>query len=313
MAVYRVHSEPVRYSYYAPIISFAMVLQLIILGLLIALPFIIAYASAGMWVYQRCYYQQPSVMFKHEAYITMSGSSSFSQLSWSTSAEYNRIVQKQLRVPTLRSFEEDSNNDGTYDWLQFDVEMPLEAAESIDSVSVALIFDYQLHYMADVTMETMAYYHFTGSGSGSSLTTDGDLVLTQTEPFPWRGSRNQYNVDIVDTTSNQASSYDFATIAHEYMNRNETTSYEHVVPVWKADRALGQPFQLSMRVRYRPQQICYRPGFWQELKWGWVQYVAILIPLVYFTGHIRWFIFGNQLVETIVRNEEIARFKAHGE
>jgi hypothetical protein len=54
----------------------------------------------------------------------------------------------------------------------------------------------------------------------------------------------------------------------------ETTSYEHVLPVWRADRAAGQPFKLSMRVRYRPQQICYRPGFWQELKFGWVQYVS---------------------------------------
>eukprot|EP00037_Helgoeca_nana_P001905 m.30303 g.30303 ORF g.30303 m.30303 type:complete len:314 (-) comp12217_c0_seq1:3357-4298(-) len=313
MGVYGVHSEPVRYTYHAPIFSFAVVVQLLIFGLLVVLPYIIAYASAGMWLYERCYFQQPTVLFKHEAYVTMQGSGSFSQLAWSTSPEFNRIVQKNLRVPTLRSYEQDSNNDGVNEWLQLDLEMPLSDTETVDQLSIALIFDYQLQYMSDVAMESMVLFQFSGSGSGSSLSTDGDLVLTQTEPLPWRGDRKEYTVPIIDKTSVHASSYDFSTIANEYMNRNETTSYEHVLPVWRADRAAGQPFKLSMRVRYRPQQICYRPGFWQELKFGWVQYVAILIPLLFLARYIRWFVFGNQLVETIVRQDDLSRFKAHGE
>jgi hypothetical protein len=48
--------------------------------------------------------------------------------------------------------------------------------------------------MSDVTMESMIYYTFTGSGSGLSLTVDGDMVMSQSEPLPWRGTRNVYNV-----------------------------------------------------------------------------------------------------------------------
>eukprot|EP00038_Savillea_parva_P021550 m.35296 g.35296 ORF g.35296 m.35296 type:complete len:314 (-) comp5266_c0_seq1:103-1044(-) len=313
MGVYKVHSEPLRYSYHAPIISFAMFVQLFIFGLLVTLPFIIAYATAGMWVYSRCYYQQPTVLFKHEIYLSVQGSASFSQLVWSTSPAYNKIVQEQLRVPTVRSYEEDANNDGVNDWLQLEIELPLTDSESINELSIALMFDYQLHFFSDITMETMAYYQFTGSGSGSSLSTDGDLVMTQSDPLPWRGARTVYNTPVVDRTSVHASAYDFAIVNQQYMNRNETTTYEHVLPTWKSDRGAGQPFTLSMRVRYRPQEICYRPGFWQEVKFGWIQYVAILIPLLFLARYFRWFIFGNQLVETIVRQDEMSRFKSHSE
>lgn len=48
--------------------------------------------------------------------------------------------------------------------------------------------------MSNVKMETMVYYQFTGTGSGASLSVDGDMVLTQTEPLPWRGPRDIYNV-----------------------------------------------------------------------------------------------------------------------
>ena len=52
----------------------------------------------------------------------------------------------------------------------------------------------------------------------------------------------------------------------------ETTQFYPRSTVWQGDRASGQPFKLSMRMQYAAQRICYRPGFWQEVKVGWIQY-----------------------------------------
>ena len=58
--------------------------------------------QSGMWLFERCYLQQPNVLFKHQLIMTARGSTDGSQLVWSTSQQFNHLLQKQLRVPTLR-------------------------------------------------------------------------------------------------------------------------------------------------------------------------------------------------------------------
>lgn len=81
----------------------------------------------------------------------------------------------------------------------------------------------------------------------------------------------------------------------------ETTVYEPRYTVWKADRGQSQPFTLKMRVRYRPQRICYRPGFMYELKNGWIQYLALLVPVYVFASYVQWFVFNNRVVHSVVK------------
>lgn len=45
----------------------------------------------------------------------------------------------------LKSWEKDDNLDGKYDSLHFNIEIPLTDSETIHSVQLLLIFDYQLH------------------------------------------------------------------------------------------------------------------------------------------------------------------------
>lgn len=72
-------------------------------------------------------------------------------------------------------------------------------------------------------------------------------------------------------------------------------------PVWQDGRAGGQPFICKVTVRYEQQTLWYRPGFWQEVKFGWVQYLAILLPLWYLLDAFRSFAFNNQVVVSIIR------------
>lgn len=301
MGFYRVHSEPVRRHYFATPCSCAILFQLFVSVCIIVGPWILAYYTEGMWMFERCYRQQADIRYKHQAYFVARNDADFSTMVWSTSNNFNKMMQKRLRVPTLRSYEADENNDGKKEYLDVELELPLADTESVSSIQVLLLFDYQLTDMVDVHMESAAFFEFTGAGSGSELSVDGPLVFKQLDPLAWNGERYQYNQPVVNSSSYAPADYDFATILQNYENRNETTVYEPRYTVWKADRGQSQPFTLKMRVRYRPQRICYRPGFLYELKNGWIQYLAMLVPVYMFASYVQWFVFNNRVVHSVVK------------
>lgn len=85
-------------------------------------------------------------------------------------------------------------------------------------------------------MESMAYVDYTGSGSGSELSVDGQLSLVQRDPLPWSGYRAHYNTPVFNSSSVQAEAYDFSNVVPAYLDRNETTVYSNMYSVWKSDR-----------------------------------------------------------------------------
>lgn len=48
-------------------------------------------------------------------------------------------------------------------------------------------------------------------------------------------------------------------------------------------------------MRYPSEVIIYRPGFWQEIKFAWIQYLALAIPFLFILNGLRSFIFTNQV------------------
>ncbi len=50
---------------------------------------------------------------------------------------------------------------------------------------------------------------------------------------------------------------------------------------------------------YLLNKLTYRPSFWFEIKWGWVQYLAVFIPLTWFLDWLRIFIYANGVCDPI--------------
>jgi transmembrane protein 231 len=67
---------------------------------------------------------------------------------------------------------------------------------------------------------------------------------------------------------------------------------------WKNTIADG--FNVKAFVRYTPFNINFVPAFWEQFKWGWIQYVAVLLPFLFVFKLAKIFIFENQLVPTVV-------------
>ena len=217
------------------------------------------------------------------------------------------MMQDSLAIPTIRSRELDVDGNGIKESLELNMTWPLEDGRGVSAVSGVLLFytGIEMEY-SRTWMQSAAQFHLSTSGSASALAVDGALDFVQKGPLKWSKSvRDVYNYRVMNTSSIFAESYDMPKVFEAYNSRNETTVYAVRSSFWRGGRAAGQPFELSIRVRYDPVQACFEPGFWQELKWGWVQFLAILLPIYIFIEWWRQFVFGNQVIPTVVRGDPL--------
>lgn len=300
MAVYEVFSHPELRRYKTQVCTKATFLQLFCIALTFIPPFLIAYRSHGFWQKVDVYQEQPDVHFKYALFVIMDTSRDGDYVAWSTYQNFNQLQMEHLRVPLVKATEEDTNDDGKFDKLKFQLDMPLLDTEQVHGVKVILLFDYLLRKYSYFQMESLAYIEYNSAVSGAKLEYVGDLVLQQREPLNHKGRDTRFNDSVIDEKSLYAEEYDFGRIFRKYSKRNVTTTLEQDYPVWISSRGANQPFVLEATIRYPEANVLYTPGFWQELKHGWIQYLAILLVFLFVFDRIKVFIFSNQLVSTMI-------------
>jgi transmembrane protein 231 len=109
-----------------------------------------------------------------------------------------------------------------------------------------------------------------------------------------------FQTSVIDSTSIHAEAYHFPTIFKNYVARNFTTYLNAPYTMWSGGRGADQPFVLSATIAYPEELFNYTPGFWYLIKWGWVQYVSVLLLFLFVFDRIKVFIYQNQLVTTMV-------------
>lgn len=297
--MYWVYSHPIRRGYAARLCSWAMFVQLLVFGFLLTIPYLAAYRSGGMWIREAEYREQPNVHFKHSYLVQLRGAAPNSELVWSSFPYYNFLLQNNLRAASVKTRETDLNHDGLLDELSMEISFPLNENEQITSVFAMLFFDYQLHDKADVELEGAAVVQYETASAGRELFSDGFLRLRQERALPHTGTVLDYNGSLIDETSFDPDTYDLASVLQRYNDRNVTTVFEAPASVWTAGRVAGQPFVLRLRVRYPSTVVRYTPSLLHEAKHGWVQYLALLLPLWYFARYLQEFLFANRIVSAV--------------
>ncbi|KAF4530921.1 hypothetical protein B566_EDAN016419 [Ephemera danica] len=108
----------------------------------------------------------------------------------------------------------------------------------------------------------------------------GDLGLLQRSPLlPLRSINKRYNESVFgDPVSTR--------LQNEYS-------------MWQPGRVRDEAFILSARLRVPGQRIEYQPGFWQVVKWAWLQYVALLCIVKTVTDKIKHWAFTNHVMPVI--------------
>lgn len=106
-------------------------------------------------------------------------------------------------------------------------------------------------------------------------------------------------VSVINGTSPFARDYDLTHIIAAYQERNVTTILTDANPIWLVGRAAEAPFVINAVIRYPVEVISYLPGFWEMIKFAWIQYVSILLIFLWVFERIKIFVFQNQVVTTI--------------
>ncbi|KAL4685512.1 hypothetical protein H8959_001109 [Pygathrix nigripes] len=338
MALYDLFSHPVERSYRAGLCSKAALFLLVAAALTYIPPLLVAFRSHGFWLKRSSYEEQPTVRFQHQVLlVALLGPESGGFLAWSTFPAFNRLQGDRLRVPLVSTREEDRNQDGKTDMLHFKLELPLQSTEHVLGVQLILTFSYQLHRMVTLVMQSMAFLQSSFPVPGSQLYVNGDLRLQQKQPLSCGGLDARYNISVINGTSPFAYDYDLTHIVAAYQERNGESQVELIQPLLRTFKVSGGnrdkqnwnpcdknvktcecstmganvpsricPFRPHLQTWDRPHpssipwsRSTYQPGFWEMVKFAWVQYVSILLIFLWVFERIKIFVFQNQVVTTI--------------
>uniref|UniRef100_A0A8C5SBB8 Transmembrane protein 231 n=1 Tax=Laticauda laticaudata TaxID=8630 RepID=A0A8C5SBB8_LATLA len=275
-------------------------LGLLLLGALTYVPpLLVAYRSHGFWLSRSSYVEQPSVRFRHEVLLAALTDSGGGLVGWSSFATFNRLLGTRLRVPLVSAREEDSNQDGVTDLLRFQLELPLLPSERVVGIQLLLTFSYELHRMSTFVMQSMAFLQSFSPVPGSQVCVNGDLKLHQRQPLHHAGLDSRYNVSVINSTSPFAQDYDFVNIVETYQKRNVTTVLSGPSPIWVTGRSPDQPFVIQAFIHYPMELIVYQPGFWEMMKFAWMQYISILLIFLWIFERIKIFLLRNQVLNMV--------------
>ncbi|KAK6178000.1 hypothetical protein SNE40_012846 [Patella caerulea] len=299
MAVFEIFSHPEVRRYKSTVCSKASLILFFIFILTFIPPLFVVYRSYGFWLKEAYYRELPDVTFKRDLMLVLELEGQGSYVTYSTYQKYNQLQQDQLRVPVIKAREEDVNGDGRNDKLLLDLEVPLNS-ENVVGVKLLLMFYYRLKKFSSFYMESLAYIEHESSRPGAQLEAFGDLKVQQKQPLGHKGLDVRYNGSLIDSSSSYAEAYLLSNILKTYSDRNVTTKLDDPYKLWTSGRGAGKPFQISVTINYPEDVFLYTPGFWYLIKWGWIQYVAVLIIFVYIFQQVKIFIFQNQLVLTLV-------------
>lgn len=138
----------------------------------------------------------------------------------------------------------------------------------------------------------------------SKIVADGELVLKQSKPILIDSiARQLYNVDpLRDTDTTSVDQESMQEIISKYNSRSERVIYEASQLVQPQGSRFSTTLELNVKIP-RKQEIIYRPGFLETMKFFWVQYVMVLIPVFYVTNAVLQTLFKYRVFEAIILSD----------
>ena len=305
MSLYEVFSHSDRFHYRGNLFSLATCFLILCTTLTFLPPFLVTYFAGGFWIKESTYSEQARLNFSSKYLLTLDNNVATNPFFSSSYAAINSIFQTLFIPSSSTVIPIDNNGDGITDQFSITIELPLATNLPINNINLWLIFQYELRARQSLIMETIVPIRFhapLSTISNPSVFAAGDLYLEQRRPIQASGSDYTYNTSVIDLNALFASSsLDFNSVLNQYFTRNYYTSFQSQYVKWTSGSVRNEPM-LTMNVvmNVPSQSIRFIPGFWQEFKWGWIQYVSVLLPFIAVFNRIKEFVFRHRFVRTLV-------------
>ena len=308
MYLYEFFSHADRFRYRAQIISSATCVFILCTALTLLPPFLLTLYTGDFWIQQSFYSEQPRLANRTKYILLAQNDGIDNRFFTSSYATLNQNFQGATIPANVIQSASDIDGDGLIDQyrISFDLIFSSNTA-TLSSINIWLIFPYELRGRQRLTMETIALinivppYELTPSAN-KNLTVYGQLIFQQKTAIPNSGSDASYNRSIIPTDSSLSTPASLDAVLDDYFTRNYYTSYQNQY-TWLTSRTTTTDTDrvtISVVLNSGRQSIRFRPGFWQAIKWGWIQYISVLLPFLAVFNRLKLFVFSNQLVRTLV-------------
>lgn len=201
------------------------------------------------------------------------------------------------RAPLIKYEYFDDNNDDIIDRFKYIITFETDDVRNLQNIKLIIGFKYEFRINVVGRMHTIAVVDIDTPFGASYIQVDGDLTLKQKSPIDRTTFYNEhyYGTILPNTT-------DFNEIVNEYYSRNFTTYYDYdtyIVP-------MKNPKIVRIEVNINIpsfQKILYSTPLFTKIKFFWVQYAAVLIPVAGIAYFIMQFAFRNHIISSINSND----------
>jgi len=253
------------------------------------------------WNETSYYYEQPSVEFEDQLIIYKTENNEdrfFSSILPVNRANSNSLFEK---IHLIKYSFFDDNNDGLKDRFKFKITFYQENMENLKNIKLVFLFKYEVRTNVVGRMNTVAMVDIDTPLGASYIKVDGNLNLMQKSTMDRTTFYNEYYYrNVFNNTNGEYLSFD--QIANEYYSRNFTTHYDYdtyIIP-------MKNPNVVKIEVNINIpsfQKILFSTPLFTKIKFFWLQYFSILIPIAVIFYFIIQFVFRNHIVDTINSND----------
>ena len=314
---------PYKKTYSSEFCSLSTLIGFVFLVLAILIPLFAAFSSEDFWLRLKEYLEQPKIDFTNDYILYVSTFDSnnnpintFFDSSNKTlndminkTGNYNlnsnlNLISREDKA-SISKYSYDDDNDGINDRLIIRYETNKEEIiTNNNNIDVKLIFfvNYRLTKEVKLLMTPMIYVDIPIINGAKEINLSGDLELVQKSPIVSTTVTSQiYNKKKPLTVDEKLNSpLDLLNIYNEYKNMNYTLKYNYEKIEKRSNNKLIINIEMNIP---KLQRVFYIQSVFEAIKYAWMQYFYIFLPIYIILYIIYKFIIESNIFYTHIKSD----------
>ena len=314
---------PYKKTYSSEFCSLSTLIGFVFLVLAILIPLFAAFSSEDFWLRLKEYLEQPKIDFTNDYILYVSTFNSnnnpintfFDSSDKTLNDMINKIGNYNLNSnlnlisredkASISKYSYDDDNDGINDRLIIRYETNKEEIiTNNNNIDVKLIFfvNYRLTKEVKLLMTPMIYVDIPIINGAKEINLSGDLELVQKSPIVSTTVTSQiYNKKKPLTVDEKLNSpLDLLNIYNEYKNMNYTLKYNYEKIEKRSNNKLIINIEMNIP---KLQRVFYIQSVFEAIKYAWMQYFYIFLPIYIILYIIYKFIIESNIFYTHIKSD----------
>ena len=314
---------PYKKTYSSEFCSLSTLIGFVFLVLAILIPLFAAFSSEDFWLRLKEYLEQPKIDFTNDYILYVSTFDSnnnpintfFDSSDKTLNDMINKIGNYNLNSnlnlisredkASISKYSYDDDNDGINDRLIIRYETNKEEIiTNNNNIDAKLIFfvNYRLTKEVKLLMTPMIYVDIPIINGAKEINLSGDLELVQKSPIVSTTVTSQiYNKKKPLTVDEKLNSpLDLLNIYNEYKNMNYTLKYNYEKIEKRSNNKLIINIEMNIP---KLQRVFYIQSVFEAIKYAWMQYFYIFLPIYIILYIIYKFIIESNIFYTHIKSD----------